>query len=153
VSCYSVVEKLFYNFKLEQLPFPTGNCPATLYELDVRGLEWPSPSVLLHIANTCPELRVLRMRQPRIWCTLCHTCERVGFEEPRPEKIVYEGGLGLPVSQFPSSLTLRVKHPLVTLFITEALCTGTFFTGTSPHGHSYYSRLWGKNDACRRRRS
>ncbi|KAI3614297.1 hypothetical protein WG66_000128 [Moniliophthora roreri] len=67
-------------------------------ELDVRGMEWPSPKVMASIATTFPNLEVLRLQQDTVWCGLCHLCCVPGFKEPGgPTSIIYEGGIGLPV--------------------------------------------------------
>lgn len=79
----------------DRLPFT--NVSSSVTELDIRGLPWPSPLVFHNIGGILPELQILKMRQPKIWCGLCHTCSVVRFRSPGPKTIVYEGGLGLPV--------------------------------------------------------
>lgn len=79
----------------DRLPFT--HVPSTVMELDIRGLPWPSPLIFHNIGGILPNIQVLRLRQQRIWCGLCHTCSVARFHAPGPEKIVYEGGLGLPV--------------------------------------------------------
>ncbi|KAJ7489309.1 hypothetical protein FB451DRAFT_686656 [Mycena latifolia] len=76
--------------------FPLLNIPASVVELDLRDLTWPSPFVFQALAATFPELRTLRLSQRRVWCGLCHTCSSVKFAEP-PSKLVYTQGLGLPI--------------------------------------------------------
>lgn len=80
---------------VDQLPFM--HVPSTVTELDVRGLPWPSPLILYNVGRILPNLEVLRLRQQRIWCGLCHTCSVARFQTPGPEQITYDGGLGLPV--------------------------------------------------------
>ncbi|KAJ3776216.1 hypothetical protein FB446DRAFT_785377 [Lentinula raphanica] len=65
-------------------------------ELEIRNLYWPSPLVTQYISRTFPTLRVLRLRQTRTWCGLCHTCCIPEFQPPLPTVIRYEGGTGLP---------------------------------------------------------
>lgn len=74
------------------------NIPPGLTELDIRGLPWPSPLVLDFFTHSFLELRVLRMTQKTTWCALCNTSDLPSFEEPGPEKICYDGAVGLPVS-------------------------------------------------------
>jgi hypothetical protein len=79
----------------DRLPFT--HVPSTVTELDIRGLPWPSPLIFHNIGRILPSLQVLRLRQQKIWCGLCHTCSVARFLPPGPEKIIYEDGLGLPV--------------------------------------------------------
>ncbi|KZT02938.1 uncharacterized protein LAESUDRAFT_791098, partial [Laetiporus sulphureus 93-53] len=44
-----------------------------------------------------PELRVLRLSQKSIYCSLCNTCNVPAFKEEPPSLIVYTGGIGLPI--------------------------------------------------------
>ena len=72
---------------------------STVEHFDLRGNMWPRPGVIQGIANTpgfeC--LKTLKMVQDTVWCGLCHVCDQVRFKD-RPTGVVYEGGLGLPVS-------------------------------------------------------
>lgn len=86
----------------DRLPFI--HVSSLVKELDIRGLPWPSPLVFHNIQIILPDLAILKLRQPRIWCGLCHTCSVVKFRAPGPEVIVYHGGLGLPVHSSSSSL-------------------------------------------------
>ncbi|KAJ7845461.1 hypothetical protein B0H13DRAFT_119323 [Mycena leptocephala] len=70
---------------------------ASVTELDLRGMSWPSPYIFQTVAATFPQLITLQFSQSRIWCGLCHTCSRVKFAEPVPPKLVYREGLGLPI--------------------------------------------------------
>ncbi|KAF9465942.1 hypothetical protein BDZ94DRAFT_1158922 [Collybia nuda] len=99
----------------DRLPFT--NVPSSVNELDIRGLPWPSPLVFHNIGGILPELKVLKMRQPKIWCGLCHTCSVVRFRSPGPKIIVYEGGLGLPMHYARVFRTLQHLH---TVYITIA---------------------------------
>ncbi|KAK7049922.1 hypothetical protein VNI00_005352 [Paramarasmius palmivorus] len=65
-------------------------------ELEIRGMEWPSPKVVSSIARTFPHLEILRLQQDTVWCGLCYLCCVPGFQEPGPSSITYKGGLGLP---------------------------------------------------------
>ncbi|KAJ7040654.1 hypothetical protein C8F04DRAFT_1253585 [Mycena alexandri] len=73
------------------------NVPSTVTELDVRGVTWPSPFVLQTITILLPLLVTLRLSHRKIWCGLCHTCCLVKFAGTVPAKLVYTGGLGLPI--------------------------------------------------------
>jgi len=48
------------------------------------------------------------MVQGTVWCELCHTCCVVQFND-RPTGVVYEGGLGLPVSSVLPGVFLKKK--------------------------------------------
>jgi hypothetical protein len=78
-----------------RFPFSAGASKVT--KLDIRGIEWLNPMVLQHIVEAFSGIKVLSLRQEQIWCSLCNTCTVPAFLEPVPEKIVYQGGLGLPV--------------------------------------------------------
>jgi hypothetical protein len=79
----------------DRLPFT--HVPSTVTELDIRGLPWPSPLIFYNIGRILPSLQVIRLRQQKVWCGLCHTCSVARFHTPGPGRIVYEDGLGLPV--------------------------------------------------------
>jgi len=85
---------------IDRLPFT--HVPSTVTELDIRGLPWPSPLIFHNVGKILPNLEVLRLRQQRIWCGLCYTCSVARFQAPGPERITYDGGLGLPVFCQPS---------------------------------------------------
>ncbi|KAF8656655.1 hypothetical protein AX16_002459 [Volvariella volvacea WC 439] len=76
--------------------FPFLNAPSMMQELDIRGFQWPAPHAYAHIETSFPNLKVLKLRQSLIWCSLCNTCVTPRFKNPGPEKIIYEGGPGLP---------------------------------------------------------
>ncbi|KAJ6598371.1 hypothetical protein DFH09DRAFT_1131640 [Mycena vulgaris] len=90
--------------------FPFLNIPASVMELDLRDLSWPSPFVFQAITATFPELKILRLSQRRVWCGLCHTCSSVRFVEPVPPKLVYKEGLGLPMHYALALAPLRHLH-------------------------------------------
>lgn len=94
--CYS-------NIETGDEKFPRITASSNVAELDIRGLRWPSPMAFHFIGQSLPNLKVLKIRQNRIWCGLCHTCSIVRFCEPGPEKIVYTEGEGLPVSELYTS--------------------------------------------------
>ena len=82
---------------LDTLPFL--HLSSTVEHFDLRGTTRPMPRTIQCIPNTpgfgC--LKTLKMVQGVVWCGLCHTCGVVRFKD-RPTRLVYEGGLGLPVS-------------------------------------------------------
>ena len=82
---------------LATLPFL--HLSSTIEHFDLRGRMWPEPGAIQRIANTpgfgC--LKTLKMAQDAMWCGLCHACRLIRFKD-RPMGLVYEGGLGLPVS-------------------------------------------------------
>lgn len=86
-----------FHFDSSEDRLPITNVPASVEELDIRGLPWPSPMILSNIRMISPNLHILRLRQHSVWCGLCHTCSFTGFRPPVPDKIIYEGGGGLPV--------------------------------------------------------
>ncbi|KAJ6466795.1 hypothetical protein C8R45DRAFT_838729, partial [Mycena sanguinolenta] len=77
--------------------FPFGNVPSTVTDLELRGMNWPSPYVFHAVTEAFPQLQSLRLSQPKTWCGLCHTCSKVKFAGVVPPKLVYGGGLGLPI--------------------------------------------------------
>ncbi|KAJ6504097.1 hypothetical protein C8R47DRAFT_1210188 [Mycena vitilis] len=91
-----------------KLPFL--NIPASVTELDLRGMTWPSPFVFQTVAAMFPQLKALRVAQHRIWCGLCHTCSTVKFADPVPPKVVYKNGLGLPIHYARALSSLRDLH-------------------------------------------
>lgn len=92
---------------------------SSIVEADIRGVFWPSPMVAQTISRTFPMLKILRLRQERIWCGLCNTCCIPKFQVPGPNLICYESGLGLPVR-------FQVNQIITTLLntITGSLSTG-----------------------------
>lgn len=92
---------------------------SSIVEADIRGVFWPSPMVAQTISRTFPMLKILRLRQGRIWCGLCHTCCVPKFKEPGPKLIRYENGLGLPVR-------FQVNQNVTTWL---NIITGSLFTG------------------------
>ncbi|KAJ8082607.1 hypothetical protein PM082_008462 [Marasmius tenuissimus] len=78
----------------------------TITELDLRGMEWPSPNVLQSFSSLFPALEVLRLEQDSVWCGLCHLCCTPSFQEPCPTSITYRGGTGLPVHYLHALATL-----------------------------------------------
>ena len=82
---------------LDTLPFL--NISSTVEHFDLRGRTWPKPGAIQCIANTpgigC--LKTLKIVQDTVWCGFCNACRLVRFKD-RPTGLVYEGGLGLPVS-------------------------------------------------------
>ncbi|TFK34615.1 hypothetical protein BDQ12DRAFT_726667 [Crucibulum laeve] len=91
----TMIPHAYSNEATEGLPFL--HVPSSVVELDIRGLPWPSPACFTFVARNFPDLRILRMRQKRIWCGLCHTCSMASFLLPGPVVINYENGLGLPI--------------------------------------------------------
>lgn len=89
------------SFEDDEKRLPFLNVESHVIELDIRGLTWPSPMAVSYIGKTLPYVRTLKLRQRRIWCGLCYTCNVSRFRAPGPGSIVYEGGLGLPVSRPP----------------------------------------------------
>jgi len=83
---------------------PLGTLPflhlsSTVEHFDLRGSTWPYPGVIEGIPNTpgFGRLKTLKMVQDAVWCGLCNAFCAVQFKD-RPTGVVYEGGLGLPVS-------------------------------------------------------
>ncbi|KAJ7678066.1 hypothetical protein DFH06DRAFT_1422556 [Mycena polygramma] len=91
-----------------KLPF--SNIPASVTELELRGMTWPSPFVFQTVAAMFPQLRTLRVAQHRIWCGLCHTCSTIKFADPVPPKVVYKKGLGLPIHYARALSALQDLH-------------------------------------------
>ncbi|KAJ7176737.1 hypothetical protein C8R46DRAFT_1213319 [Mycena filopes] len=93
------------------------NVPATLTELDIRGLRWPSPYVFQVVAALAPFVVTLRLSNRTTWCGLCNTCSPVNVASPVPAKLVYTGGLGLPIhyarflSAMPHLRTVSITLP------------------------------------------
>ena len=87
----------FPDADLDKLPFL--HLSSTVEHFDLRGRTWPELGTIGGIANTPSfgRLKTLKMVQKTVWCGLCHYCCRVRFKD-RPTGVVYEGGLGLPVS-------------------------------------------------------
>ncbi|KAJ6466791.1 hypothetical protein C8R45DRAFT_478145 [Mycena sanguinolenta] len=77
--------------------FPFVNVPSSVTDLELRGMNWPSPYVFHAVTETFPQLQSLRLSQPKTWCGLCHTCSKVKFAGVVPPKLVYGDGLGLPI--------------------------------------------------------
>ena len=116
---------------VDRLPFK--HVPSTVTELDIRGLPWPSPLIFYGVSVILPNLEVLRLRQHEIWCSLCHTCSVVKFQAPGPEKITYDGGLGLPVFCPPSGANERRFNCCI-----DALCKGILLTAAAAYClHNY----------------
>lgn len=86
------VDPLDYNYRLR-----FRHTPPALQELEMHDHPWPSPMVMQSIAETFPELRVLKLSQNAIWCGLCNTCNVASFNVPPPSPLVYTSGKGLPV--------------------------------------------------------
>ncbi|KAJ7100692.1 hypothetical protein B0H15DRAFT_769917 [Mycena belliarum] len=123
--------------------FPFRNIPNSVTELELRGLRWPSPFVFETLADTFPELRILRLSQHRVWCGLCHACTTVRFAEPAPSNIVYNEGLGLPIHYARMLSTLQQLH---TVSIAMSYSEGTSIH-LNPDDPS--KDLWsGECDAC-----
>ncbi|KAI0916255.1 hypothetical protein AcW1_009919 [Taiwanofungus camphoratus] len=85
------VDPLDYNYRLR-----FRHTPPALQELEMHDHPWPSPMVMQSIAETFPELRVLKLSQNAIWCGLCNTCNVASFNVPPPSPLVYTSGKGLP---------------------------------------------------------
>ena len=81
----------------DTLPFL--HLSSVVEHLDLRGRTWPKPGMIQCIANTpgFGRLKTLKIVQDRMWCELCQTLCLVRFQD-WPTGVVYEGGLGLPVS-------------------------------------------------------
>jgi len=82
---------------LDTLPFL--HLSSMVEHFDLRGRTWPDPEVIQGIVNApgFGRLKTLKLEQRKLRCGLCHSCRVVRFED-RPTGVVYEGGLGLPVS-------------------------------------------------------
>ncbi|KAF8882093.1 hypothetical protein BD779DRAFT_943611 [Infundibulicybe gibba] len=77
---------------------PTFRFDSVIRELEIRGLDWPSPLMFPYIHSNFPEIRVLHLWQTRSWCNLCHVCSVLSFQDPCPKEVTYEGGFGLPLA-------------------------------------------------------
>ncbi|KAJ7878758.1 hypothetical protein B0H14DRAFT_1628726 [Mycena olivaceomarginata] len=103
-----------YPGRIYRLPFIH---TSTVTSLELRSTIWPSPFAFQAVTDTFPQLRTLRLSQPTIWCGLCNTCCRVRFAGLVPQKLVYTGGLGLPIhyaralSPLPYLHTVRIALP------------------------------------------
>ena len=106
---------------LHTLPFL--HLSSTVEHLDLRGRTQSEPGVIRCIANTpgFGYLKILKMVQNRMWCELCQTFLAVRFKN-RPTGVVYEGGLGLPVS----SVLPGVEKKLMMIYVDLlCACSGT----------------------------
>ena len=83
------------------------NCPPGLQEFHISSTtseRFPSrPSTFLSVQGF-RDLRVLSLRMQKSWCDLCGSDQELVVAKPLPDTIVYEGGLGLPVSDQASDL-------------------------------------------------
>lgn len=86
----------------DYLPFV--NTPHTVITFDFRNIRWPYPTAYLFIQQCFPFIRKLVLYQQKVWCMLCFTVNRVSFAAPIPQRLIYEGGLGLPVSRETDSI-------------------------------------------------
>lgn len=135
-----------YGSQESEALLPLTHVPSTVTELDIRGLPWPSPLIFYNIGKFLPKLEVLRLRQQRIWCCLCHTCSRIRFHAPGPEKIIYKGGLGLPMHYARALCSLPLLH-------TVCITVADFGLGhsTLADGKGQNENLWaGECDSCMR---
>ncbi|RDB26617.1 hypothetical protein Hypma_005577 [Hypsizygus marmoreus] len=124
----------------DRLPFT--HISSTVTELDIRGLPWPSPLVFHNINKILPQLRILKLRQSRTWCGLCHTCSVVKFRSPGPEMLVYEGGLGLPMHYSRVFSALEHLH-------TVSITVPDLGSGTTTLSQKHNPYLWsGECDRC-----
>ncbi|KAF5390980.1 hypothetical protein D9757_004003 [Collybiopsis confluens] len=113
-------------------------------EADIRDIAWPSPMFIVPISTSFPNLRILRLRQVRVWCGLCNTCNIPKFEYPGPKYVRYEGGYGLP-SHYTTALASLVNLEAVYLTV------GMLQTGGSTLGNEEDENphLWsGECDRC-----
>ncbi|KAI0916254.1 hypothetical protein AcW1_009919 [Taiwanofungus camphoratus] len=131
-----ILNPLDYNYRLR-----FRHTPPALQELEMHDHPWPSPMVMQSIAETFPELRVLKLSQNAIWCGLCNTCNVASFNVPPPSPLVYTSGKGLPshYHQFLAPLVhLQTVH-LIVGFDTDG--------GTSIHDAN--DNMWcGECDHC-----
>ncbi|KAG6828634.1 hypothetical protein H0H92_007226 [Tricholoma furcatifolium] len=116
----------------DRLPFV--HAPPTVKELDIRGIPWPDPHVFVNIDFIFPQLEVLRLRQPKIWCCLCNTCSIARFRSPGPETITYSGGRGLPDLQYLHAVYITI---------------GDFGEGKTSLNREHNPHFWiGECDSC-----
>ncbi|KAI0659175.1 hypothetical protein C8Q70DRAFT_916332 [Cubamyces menziesii] len=112
-----------------------------LQELEVHDMSWPSPMIMGLVSDAFPGLRVLKLSQDLIWCSLCNTCCFPTFMDHPPQRIVYEKGLGLPIHY------ARYLAPLVhlhTICITVSYDLGGLLSLSQGN-----DTLWcGECDAC-----
>ena len=87
----------------EVIPFIDVHCP--IKELDIRGVQYPSPMMIKALTNPFQHLVKLKLDLVRVWCGLCHTVTFVRLPNSAPKSFLYKGGIGLPVSR---SLTFSV---------------------------------------------
>ncbi|KAJ3886485.1 hypothetical protein GG344DRAFT_69631 [Lentinula edodes] len=124
--------------------FPSGLVISNDIELEIRNLYWPSPLVAQCISRIFPKLKVLRLRQARTWCGLCHTCCIPEFRSPVPKSIRYEDGMGLPVHYalaFSSLEYLETIHIMVGVLESGKTTLGS--------GKGQNPNLWsGECDRC-----
>ncbi|KIK57371.1 hypothetical protein GYMLUDRAFT_247015 [Collybiopsis luxurians FD-317 M1] len=110
--------------------FQDHSFPASLniLEADIRDMPWPSPLPIQRISESFPNLRILHLRQAKIWCGLCHTCCVPKFQQPCPKTIRYEGGIGLPLHYtraFSSLSNLESVHLTVGMLETGKTTLGS----------------------------
>ncbi|KAI0635130.1 hypothetical protein C8Q77DRAFT_1277865 [Trametes polyzona] len=72
------------------------NIASQLQELELNDLSWPSPMTMRLISEAFPSLRVLKLTQDLIWCSLCNICRFATFKDHPPPEMVYEKVVGLP---------------------------------------------------------
>lgn len=77
------------------------NSPPGLLEFHISSTSserFPSrPSTFLSVQGF-RDLRVLSLRMQKTWCDLCGSDQELVVPKPFPDIIVYQGGIGLPVS-------------------------------------------------------
>ncbi|KAH8109433.1 hypothetical protein DFH11DRAFT_934319 [Phellopilus nigrolimitatus] len=96
--------------------------PRTICELEIFDGMWPSPIPFFSsIAEAFPDLCILQLRQPPVWCSMCYTCAIPRFSEPFPDKLVYTSGQGLPALYAGRLSSLQKLH---TVELTIAVMKG-----------------------------
>ncbi|KAF4610214.1 hypothetical protein D9613_010559 [Agrocybe pediades] len=76
---------------------PFRNIESSIKRLDVFKVPFPSPMVLKALILPFVDIVVLRLNLIRTWCGLCNICTKVRLPFPAPKKLLYEGGIGLPL--------------------------------------------------------
>jgi hypothetical protein len=68
----------------------------SIQHLELNGVTWLEPYVMMRMAESLPNLRTLVLKQLSVWCGLCNTVDTPCFRN-NPRRIIYDGGEGLPV--------------------------------------------------------
>ena len=93
------------------------NPPPGIQEFHISSKSWerfPSrPSTFISV-QAFKNLRILSLRMQKTWCDLCGSDQELVIAKPAPDTIVYQGGIGLPVSDQTFHLLCfrRPDHPI-----------------------------------------